>query len=138
MTGAPLILAFLSTCLVGCASAYQTLGSTADTFLLRVDRFEVYNAARRREILAEAKPSCATKATAPDVEACFAAAIAPFEASRRPVSACIDGAAPLVRAAEKAVEAKDAKVAAGLLPEVAAGAAKCALKIEAHMKTEVK
>lgn len=134
----PLVLAFLSTCLVGCAAAYQALGSTADGFQLAVGRFEVYNAARRSEILAEAKPLCATKAITPEVEACFAAAIAPFEASRRPVSACIDSAAPLVRAAEVAVKAKDAKTAASLLPEVAAGATRCGLKIEEYMKATKK
>lgn len=133
-----LLLVLASLSLSACAAAYQTLGATADGLQLSVGKFEIYNAARRREILAEAKPSCAEKATEPEVEACFATAIAPFEASRRPASACIDGVAPLVRTAEVAVEAKDAKAAASLLPEVTAGAVKCGMVIEAHVKATKK
>jgi hypothetical protein len=125
VTGALLGLGLVA--ISACTPAYVTAGAVADSLKVAVGAYEIANHTRRREILAGTDCS---RVEDVNVRACYATALAEFEASRAPVAACLAAAAPLVEAAARAVEAKDAKAAATVLPSLIARAAACKVAIE--------
>lgn len=127
VVGVLLMLGAILLALSGCTPAYVTAGAVADGLKTAVGAYELANHLRRREILSAAQCSGVPDA---EVRACFVSALAGFESARTPVAQCLAAAAPLVRAAEAASEARNAAAAASVLPELVAKAAECRAAIE--------
>ena len=115
--GAALMLASLP----GCASAWQTGAALVASAHVAVSGYQSYTHDARRSILAAS--GCH------DGSACEAA-LAPFEARQAPVLACLSALAPLVDAAAIAADAKDARAAAVVVPDLAAKVPICVAEIE--------
>lgn len=115
------LLAALALSACGTAS-YITAGTIAAEAKVALGAYQLHTHAERMAI-AHAHPECR------DV-ACREAALAPFESRQAPVLACIAPLAPLVSAAELALEHKDASAATAVLPELAAKALACKDAIE--------
>lgn len=119
----------------GCAPAYVTAGAIADGMRTALGAYELANHEQRRALLGspEVKARCASVPEG-EIAACFDGALFDFERSRLPVRACFAAAAPVVRAAALAAEAKDAKAAAAVLPDLISKSAMCAAEIKKASK----
>lgn len=109
----------------GCAPAWATAGALADTAAIATARYQAWTHAERRRILDGVRPTCGTD------EACYRAAIGPFEARQAPVLACLAVAAPLVEGAALAAEGRDSTAALAIVPRLASQMPVCVEAIRA-------
>jgi len=120
--GPPALLALVAVAsLSACAPAWQTGAALVASAHVAVKGYQAYTHDARRAILAAS--GCH------DVPACESA-LAPFEAKQAPVLACLEALSPLVDAAAIAAEAKDAKAAAVVVPDLAAKVPICVVEIQ--------